>query len=297
MYYRRKMSLALLEALGGGPVARTDLQKLLFLVAAEQKSAGATSAYEFVPYRYGCYSFQAEADKKTLTKYGLLRDSDEWALPTKAHKRETIRPEDREAIQRALQRAAGLRGRDLVRYVYREYPYYAINSEIRGELLSDTELAAVGTAMPKESQPCLFTIGYEGRTLEAYLNTLIQANVRLLCDVRRNPLSMKFGFSKRQLANAVTNLGIEYVHMPELGIASAKRRNLTTAADYRELFDEYEQTTLVNNQEAVEHIAALLAKHGRIAITCFESDAESCHRGCVAGVLGKRRDVPAVAHL
>jgi uncharacterized protein (DUF488 family) len=122
--------------------------------------------------------------------------------------------------------------------------------------------------------------------------------VRLLCDVRRNPLSMKFGFSKRQLTSAVTNLGIDYVHMPELGIASAKRAALDTAADYRALFDEYRRTTLVENEAALERILDLVREHERVALTCFEADQTSCHRGCVAAALGATRRLDgAVLHL
>jgi hypothetical protein len=49
---------------------------------------------------------------------------------------------------------------------------------------------------------CIVTIGYEGRSLEAFLNLLLQNSVTLLCDVRRNPLSRKYGFSKSTLSKA-----------------------------------------------------------------------------------------------
>ena len=78
MYYRRKVLLALLEVLDR-EVAKTALQKYLFLISVEQER----SAYDFVPYRYGCYSFQADADKKTLTKYGFLKDREHWLLDRK----------------------------------------------------------------------------------------------------------------------------------------------------------------------------------------------------------------------
>jgi hypothetical protein len=48
--------------------------------------------------------------------------------------------------------------------------------------------------------PALFTIGYQGRTLEDSLNVLLTASVTLLCDVRRNPVSRKPGFSKGVLS-------------------------------------------------------------------------------------------------
>ena len=46
------------------------------------------------------------------------------------------------------------------------------------------------------------TIGYEGLSLEQYIVTLLINDVRVLCDVRKNAYSQKFGFSKNQLAKA-----------------------------------------------------------------------------------------------
>ena len=67
MFYRRKVLLGLLEALNR-QVPKTDMQKYLFLVSREQENP----SYYFVPYHFGCYSFQADADKRTLAKYGLM---------------------------------------------------------------------------------------------------------------------------------------------------------------------------------------------------------------------------------
>lgn len=296
MFYRRKLLLGLLDALGQ-PVTRTELQKFLFLVCEEQRAAGERPAYDFVPYRYGCYSFQAEADKKTLTKYGWLTAADQWSLVSARAVPTGLRTQDAAAVLRVVRRVGDLRGDDLVAYVYRQHPYYAIHSEIRHAVLGAGELAAVEAATPRASGRCLFTIGYEGKSLEAYLNALIAARVRVLCDVRRNPLSMKFGFNKKQLANAVANLGMTYVHMPELGIPSAKRARLNSKADRLSLFAEYKRTTLAENQAALERILGLIDEHKRVALMCFEADHEDCHRGCVAGALERGNRAVPLTHL
>ncbi|WP_375695226.1 DUF488 family protein [Bartonella sp. AC90GZZY] len=79
--------------------------------------------------------------------------------------------------------------------------------------------------LTKDEKFCFFTIGYEGKLLENYLNFLMKNNIKILCVVRKNLISRKRGFSKGQLEKAVRNIDIEYIHMPELGIASEKRRN------------------------------------------------------------------------
>lgn len=80
----------------------------------------------------------------------------------------------------------------------------------------------------KSAPPALLTIGYEGKTAGAYIAQLTSAKVSVLCDVRHNPLSRKRGFSKRALAAACAAVGIRYVHLPQLGIPTAERRNIKT---------------------------------------------------------------------
>ena len=86
---------------------------------------------------------------------------------------------------------------------------------------------------------CLFTIGYEGLSIDAYLNRLITNQVAMLVDVRKNPISMKYGFSKMQLVNATAKAGISYIHIPDLGIPSRLRQNLKSVSAYQELFEYY----------------------------------------------------------
>ena len=141
----------------------------------------------------------------------------------------------------------------------------------------------------------LFTIGYEGISFEAYANQLIKNNVRLLCDVRRNPLSRKFGFSKSSLGMMLPRLGIVYLHIPELGIPSELRRSLDTEDDYARLFADYRKK-LPAQSGSLAKVEQLLRQHKRIALTCFEKEHTSCHRHCVSDWLKKARSLE-VCHL
>ena len=270
------------------------MQKYLFLVSREQEHP----SYHFVPYHFGCYSFQADADKRTLAKYGLIRHHNKWVLDSQERFLRVLRPEDRTAIGKVVNGLRKVRGRELVRYVYRSYPYYAINSDIRVDVLNAEELEKVEALRPEAQQPRLFTIGYEGQSLEQFLNKLIRQSVTVLCDVRRNPVSMKYGFSKRQLQHACDGLGISYVHMPELGISSQRRKHLVSTSDHEALFQDYVSKTLSENAEALDSIIRLVHDGGRVALTCFEAEADRCHRGCVANALLARPDFQhRVAHL
>ena len=52
----------------GGRLTAKSLQKYLFLFTRKQTD----KSFDFVPYKYGCFSFQANQDVVTLGKYGYL---------------------------------------------------------------------------------------------------------------------------------------------------------------------------------------------------------------------------------
>ncbi len=141
----------------------------------------------------------------------------------------------------------------------------------------------------------LFTIGYEGISFEAYANRLLENNIRLLCDVRKNPFSRKFGFSKNIMSNLLQKIGIEYQHIPALGIISAARKNLKTKADYSRLFLDY-QASLPQQKDALKQLTDLLKNYRRIAITCFEKEHHQCHRHCISDYL-ENQNHQKVIHL
>ena len=59
----------------------------------------------------------------------------------------------------------------------------------------------------------LYTIGYEKALLGDVVATLTANRVAILLDVRDRPISRRPGFSKRQLAAAIEEAGMRYVHL------------------------------------------------------------------------------------
>ena len=166
----------------------------------------------------------------------------------------------------------------LIALTYKEYPYYAINSTIAGKFLTVHELEKMKKLLPLSENIILFTIGYEGISLEEFLNKLIINNIKVLCDVRKNPLSMKFGFSKDQLRKACSGVDIGYIHIPEVGIESDKRQKLITQTDYDKLFIYYKEHILSKEIKRQAELFDLLVNKKRIALTCFEANIHQCHR-------------------
>ena len=91
MYYRRKFILALLQ-LFGGQLDNLNLQKLLFLATRKQEK----KSYDFVPYKYGCFSFQANQDLMTMVKRGnLIKEGNTWNIVDKEDYNALLKKEDK----------------------------------------------------------------------------------------------------------------------------------------------------------------------------------------------------------
>jgi hypothetical protein len=284
LFDRQKRLLALVDALGGR-VGSLDFQKLLFLYCQDAEE---TPTYEFVPYKFGGFSFTSYADKRRLIERELLENDEQaWILTPAGKAAALVAVPLHLPIADFVRRHAHLRGDALVAEAYRRHPYYAIRSGMAERVLArdPATLAAITKAKPTAERAGLCTIGYEGRSLEGFLNILIQRGVTLLCDVRRNPLSRKYGFSKNTLAKGCEGVGIHYEHLPELGIASEDRRGLETQADYDALFLEYERNSLPLQKDALAKIRRWVKDGKRVALTCFERFPQQCHRHCVADAL------------
>lgn len=294
MFYRRKIILALLQLLSG-EVEKLRLQKLLFLYAMKKQEP----EYDFVPYKFGCYSYSAKADLSTMVGKGHLKETEkQYYLPDSRDYLKSLKPQDQVLLQDVVKTYGSMSSNSLIRHTYINFPFYAINSSIAKDVLPEQLYTRVENAKPKQINKTLFTIGYEGCSLEKYLQKLIKNNVKLLVDVRRNPLSMKFGFSKTSLKKYCESVGINYVHIPEVGIESNKRQSLETQNDYDLLFEDYRSTTLKRTIDSQFLILDLLNKHKRIALTCFEAEPCQCHRTHLAVSISK---LPAfdsdIAHL
>ena len=110
------------------------------------------------------------------------------------------------------------------------------------------------------------------------MNRLLKNDIKILVDVRQNPLSMKYGFSKTLLKRYCESLGIKYLHFPEVGIHGNQRQELNTQSDYDKLFSVYKKENLTKTKSSQLSILNLLKENKRIALTCFEANINQCHR-------------------
>lgn len=285
-FYREKCLAAFLEQLNDW-LSGIQIQKLIFLLCERQDN----KIYDFMPYKYGCYSMQLSQDLRNLVRDGFLLCEDDGSSNkykisrTDLGLNNLIKEVDNSIINKIIKRFGSMQKNDLIKYTYLNYPFFAINSVMASDILSENELVNVFNHRPKKGDRTLVTIGYEGLSLEKYIVILIRNNVHVLCDVRKNAYSQKFGFSKAQLKKACDGVGIKYFHIPNLGIVSEKRKELKDQSDYDILFDEYETSTLSAAKNELNFLYKLLQEEGRIALTCFEHDPHQCHRTRIANKL------------
>ncbi|MCF7857999.1 MAG: DUF488 domain-containing protein [Candidatus Cloacimonetes bacterium] len=287
------MLLALIEKFDEKRIGKLSLQKLLFLICKKQNNP----IYDFTPYYYGCFSFQANKDLSLLSSfYNLVENNEkEWKLIAEESYVDQLKNEDSVIMNEILNIDEVHNPYTLISKIYKEFPYYAIRSK---RYLNNNEKELVQKEREKvysQKEKILFTLGYEGISLDAYLNKLVKNNIALLCDVRQNPISMKYGFSKKQLQIYCSNLDIKYVHIPQLGIVNKFRKNLTDRESYKKLFDSY-KVGLDEQKDELEQVYKLIQKNKRVALTCFEKDHTYCHRDCLSSRLRKDYQIK-VSHL
>lgn len=297
MTLNQENSILALIGTDPGGLKPIEIQKLMFMYTRLEESV---PSYDFIPYEQGCYSATLSQDIHRLAEKGLLKplnanvkDKKLWTL-SEIGKIRVFEKRATAARLARFRREYPHRGMSLIADVYRRYPYWAINSTIKDIVLHDDAdaIARIEAARPTASMP-LASIGYEGRSFENYLNALIRNGVKVLCDVRKNPISRKYGFSKSTLQNACSGIGIEYRHFPELGIPSDERSDLRCQSDYDALFEKYEKTVLPHADEAVNVLARLVMNDACVALTCFEADPAQCHRTRVLKAITKRTGVEA----
>lgn len=274
--------LELLRACGGSLEAR-DLAVLLFLYGRTQPDGEAP--YDFTAGKEGPVSFTAEADLEKLVARGLVRRDGGLHL-TKEGRALLGRSHDA-TIQDFVEHHQDLRGDALLAEAFARDPFVALRATDAERLLEGAALSRVKRARKEKDAPALSTIGYEGLSLERYLNVLLSHGVTLLCDVRANPNSRKFGFAKRALSHGCETVGIRYEHLPELGIATEKRKGVHTREDYDALFLKYERDWLPKQSAALDRIRSWIAEGERVALTCYEHDPNECHRRSVAKALAE----------
>lgn len=291
MLMRQKALLGLLTQVGRS-LSPTAFVKLVFLLRYETSLRENPSFYDFVPYDYGPFSFTLYADLNGLRRNGYVtREDESIALCTcMLELAKQLAQELPAGVRAAIADTAGQYGTmstdDLIQYVYHSYPWFTINSKLLGR-------NATATRHDNRAYPAVYTIGYEGRSLESFLGGLLEHGIHVIADVRATPWSRKYGFSAPRLAEFCQRLGLEYQPMPSLGIPSSARSDLNGFASYQQLLSQYEQTLLPRRVTEVEALSQLMRRAPTVLV-CVEKDVRLCHRSRLAEAIKSGTELEVV---
>lgn len=123
-----------------------------------------------------------------------------------------------------------------------------------------------------------YTIGYSGRTIADFIDTLERANVATLVDIRFVPVSRyKPEFSKNNLKRALKDNGITYVHRPEWGVPRDIRAD-SIGEDTREKIWSWYDTNIVPIVVKKNVDEFFNSMEHPVAFMCVEYDPTECHR-------------------
>jgi uncharacterized protein (DUF488 family) len=138
-------------------------------------------------------------------------------------------------------------------------------------------------------QPSIWTVGHSTRTANEFHELLLSQQIGALVDVRSFPGSRRYPhFNKSELAGSLDQIGIQYVHNPELG---GRRRpsphSKNTAwqnASFRAYADHMETEEF---KKGIEDLLEL-SSNKRTAIMCAEALWWRCHRSLISDYLKAR---------
>lgn len=274
MFAREKIVLELLDQLHQ-PVSKTVFVKLVFLLRHETSLQNMSSFYDFVPYKYGPFSFTLYRELERLMSSGYVREVEDKlaSLPLVAS-RGSLSSLSKTAVHHVVRNYGTTSRETILEYVYRRYPWFALNSE-----LPQRNFASIKP--PVKAPPAVYTSGYEGMSVEAFFNRLLKNGIHLLIDVRANPVSRKYGFAGSRIRQFCERLGLSYRHEPSVGIPPGARSELNDLASYRRLFRHYEESILSTQTKKVAELGRVMCGTPSVLV-CFEKDIERCHRGCLA---------------
>lgn len=126
----------------------------------------------------------------------------------------------------------------------------------------------------------IYTAGYEGLTIDAFIARLKQAQIDKVLDVREYPISRKKGFSKKAFAECLAAAGISYEHSPPLGCPKLIRNRYKVDGDWSVYSRDF-RAYIRSQNEVLSNLVSSVAEQ-RICMVCYEADSSFCHRSLIA---------------
>lgn len=151
------------------------------------------------------------------------------------------------------------------------------------------------------TKPELYTIGVYGWDADRFFRALQATQIDTFCDIRarRGVRGSEYAFANSQrLQERLAELGIRYIHRPDLAPSQATRaaqheadeathtarRQRSTLS--RAFIDAYEREQL-GSFDSAAFVESLGPGAHRVVLMCVEREPSACHRGLLAARLSR----------
>ena len=131
----------------------------------------------------------------------------------------------------------------------------------------------------------LYTIGYEGKSIDEFIQLIINNNIKTLIDVRELAISRRPGFAKTKLKSALENKDVAYYHIPSLGSPKDVRHKLREDHDYATFFQSYRYHACLMLDDVMR--VTEIAEKENTCLLCYEHNPLECHRSVLAEMITK----------
>ena len=244
--YKQKILLALLSLFKDKELSLSRLHKLAFLISRKMQF------YDFVPYGSSPYSFEMENDLSYFAERDLITIQDQNILPKQLSVDLFY-----EALIPYVEDFINLNERELADYIHKNFPFYA-------------------QSYKRKAEPAIYTIGYQGYSIDGFINALLKYGIECVIDVRNTPMSRKYGFNSLWLSRHLPEFKIRYIGMPELGV----ERKIRYSMEKHMIWSVYEKG-LEDKMDYISKVIKIL-KSTPSVLMCFEKRPEDCHRHLLA---------------
>ena len=140
----------------------------------------------------------------------------------------------------------------------------------------------------------LYTIGYQGRSVNEFIRLLLEHGIKVVVDVRNEATKTAIGFSKDELEKLLSKYGIVYIHVPGLGVPKGIRMPYKRGLMSHEAFKQWYIGHIEETKDKWLPIIENAKRLGKVALLCAERyptprgrQRYYCHRHFLADYLIK----------
>jgi len=130
-----------------------------------------------------------------------------------------------------------------------------------------------------------YTIGYQEKSIDEFIGSILEHKINVVIDIRYNPNSRRKGFSKNKLANQLQSNNIIYTHLKELGTPPDVRKKAIEKNDHLIVINRWKK--LIDNKINLLYNLNDEYSDATICFMCYEKDHMYCHRSVVGNTFGE----------